>query len=399
MDGISPLKIVLAPDSFKESMSAVEAAAAMAAGVRSVLPYAECLEIPMSDGGEGFAAAIGTALDAEPVTVAVTDARGRKATATLMRAGDLGVIDVASAVGLAMVAPDDRDVLASDSRGVGDLVRAALDTGARRLVVGLGGSATNDGGAGMLAALGARLLDAEDRPLSPDPAGLLRLARIDLSGMDPRLGDVRIEAACDVANPLLGPAGASAVFGPQKGASPAEVRELDAILTTLVRLAPDHARELASAPGAGAAGGLGWALMAFLGAGTRPGIELVAETVGLSAAVAGASLVLTGEGSVDTQTLSGKTAAGVARIAGDAGVPCVVLAGRVGPGAEGLLDHGATALVPILTEVTDLATALREGPRNLTRASETVVRIFLAGASRAGSSPAGSSLAGNAPRV
>lgn len=380
------MRIVVAPDSFKESMTAPEAAAAMAAGVRAASPGATCIEVPMSDGGEGFAEAIGIAVAAEYLTVAVTDARGRPATARLVRSGDLAVVDVASAVGLGMVAPADRDVMLSDSRGVGALVRAALDSGARRLVVGLGGSATNDGGAGMLTALGARLLDDRGIPVTPTPAGLRRLARVDLSGMDPRLAHVRVQAACDVTNPLLGDGGASAVFGPQKGASPTQVRELDSILAGLARLAPARARALAAAPGAGAAGGLGWALMAFLDATPRPGVELLAETVDLAGRVADAALVLTGEGSVDAQTMSGKTVAGVAHIAERAGVPCVVLAGRIGPGAEGLIEHGVTALVPIVAEVADLGTVLRDGPRNLARTSEAAVRIFLAGAASAATS-------------
>lgn len=379
------MKIVVAPDSFKESMTAPEAAAALAAGVRAAAPDATCLEVPMSDGGEGFAEAIGTALGAERVVVSVTDARGRHAEAFLVRSGDLAVIDVASAVGLGLVAPEDRDLMQSDSWGVGMLVRAALDSGAGRLVVGLGGSATNDGGAGMLAALGAQLLDESNQPVPPNPAGLRRLARIDLSGMDPRLDTITVQAACDVTNPLLGPTGASAVFGPQKGASPAQVHELDQILEVLVRLAPQQARAVATRPGAGAAGGLGWALMAFLGAEPRPGVDLLAETVDLAGAVAGADLVLTGEGSVDAQTLAGKTVTGVAGVAAAAAVPCVVLAGRIGPGAEGLVGHGVTALVPIVAEVADLATVLRQGPDNLTRAAESVVRIFLAGAASAGS--------------
>ncbi len=377
--GAARLRVVLAPDSFKESMTAARAADAMAAGVLAADPDADCVRIPMSDGGEGFADAIGTALAAERHRVRVTDARGGSTTATLVRSGDLAVIDVASAVGLALVAPRDRDVMAADSRGVGELIRAALDSGARRLVVGLGGSATNDGGAGMLQALGARLLDRDDRPVSPTPAGLRRLARVDLAGLDPRLEQVGIEAACDVTNPLLGPNGASAVFGPQKGATPEQVAELDRILEGMVRLSPPRAHDLATAPGAGAAGGLGWALMSFLGANTRPGVDLLAGTVGLAGAIRGASLVLTGEGSVDAQTLAGKTIAGVAGLAATAHVPCVVLAGRVGPGAEVLLDRGVTALLPILPEVTDLPTALRDGPANLEHAAAAVVRIFRAG--------------------
>lgn len=380
MAELSGLTVVLAPDSFKESMTATVAAAAMAAGVRSALPDADCREVPMSDGGEGFAEAIGTALGADRLEVRTHDARHRPISAAIVLSGDLAVLDVASAVGLELLAPPDRDVMASDSRGIGELVGAALEAGARRLVVGLGGSATNDGGAGMLVALGARLLDGDGRPVDPTPQGLARLARLDLSGLDPRLRTVRVEAACDVTNPLLGPQGASAVFGPQKGATPEQVESLDRILSRLVACSPSETHPVARAPGAGAAGGLGWALMAFLGAVPRPGVELLAETVGLARLVATADLVLTGEGSVDAQTLAGKTVAGVAGIAAAAEVPCVALAGRIGAGAEELLGHGVSALVPIVPEVGDLATALQNGPENLRRASASVLRIFCAGA-------------------
>lgn len=382
MESARSVRVVLAPDSFKESMSAVEAAAAMVRGVRAAAPRTECTAVPMSDGGEGFAAAVGTALGADPLEATVSGARGRPVHATLWRAGDLAVLDVASAIGLALVPPADRNVMASDSRGVGELLLAALDAGTRRLVVGLGGSATVDGGAGMLVALGARLLDADGRTVPPTPEGLTHLDRVDLAGLDRRLADVRVQVACDVTNPLLGPAGASAVYGPQKGATPAQVAQLERVLNRVVDGSAPAARRLAQAPGAGAAGGLGWALMAFLGAAHRPGVELLAETTGLAAAVAEADLVLTGEGAVDAQTLSGKTVAGVARIAADAGVPCVVLAGRVGSDADPLLAHGVTALVPILPETMDLPTALRQGPVNLERAAATVLRVFLAGASR-----------------
>lgn len=375
------MRVVLAPDSFKESMSAVEATAAMVRGVRAVAPRTECVAVPMSDGGEGFAAAVGTALGAEPLEATVSDARGRPVRATLWHTGDLTVLDVASAIGLALVPSAERNVMASDSRGVGELLLAALDAGSRRLVVGLGGSATVDGGAGMLVALGGRLLDTNGRRVPPTPDGLAQLDRIDLSGLDPRLARVQVQAACDVTNPLLGPAGASAVYGPQKGATPAQVEQLEGVLTRLVDSCPPAARRLAQSPGAGAAGGLGWALMAFLGAAHRPGVELLADTTGLAAAVADADLVLTGEGSVDAQTSSGKTVAGVARIAAGAGVPCVVLAGRIASDSDPLLAQGVTALVPIVPEAMDLPTALRHGAVNLERAAATVLRVFLAGAS------------------
>lgn len=372
------MRIVLAPDSFKESLTAPEAAAAMARGVRSAAPDAEYVEVPLSDGGEGFTDALATALDARLLEIGVHDALGRPVTGYVARDGDRAILEVAAAVGLDRIAPAERDVLRAESAGVGELIRAALDDGARHLVIGLGGSATTDGGAGMLTALGVRLLDDAGEPIGPVPTGLERLARIDTSGLDPRLADVTVEAACDVSNPLTGPEGAAAVFGPQKGASPAQVEQLDRLLARLAQVA-EHTATHAAAAGAGAAGGLGYALLAFLGATMRTGIDLVTDTVGLGGTVAGADLVITGEGSVDAQTLSGKTPAGVAQVAARAGVPCVVVAGRVAPDADVLLEHGVAALMPMVHEAARLEELLARGAENLERATATVVRLWCAG--------------------
>lgn len=369
------MRIICAPDSFKESMTATVAAAAMARGVRSVHRDAEVVEVPLSDGGEGFVSALATGLDAEVRHLVVPDALGRDTRADWALAGDLAVIEVAQAVGLERIAPADRAVRQSVSTGVGELIGAALDAGARRIVVGLGGSATNDGGAGMLAALGVRFLGGDGAELSPTPAALARLASVDVSGLDPRLGEVAILAACDVSNPLCGPQGASAVFGPQKGASDDDVGFLDGVLDRLATLTaqaldarnpstrrpePQH-----SAVGAGAAGGLGWALMTVLGATMRPGFEVVAETVGLDGLIAGADLVLTAEGSVDSQTLSGKAPAGVIVVAAAHEVPVVVFGGRVAEDVSDLFGAGVRAVIGITPEGTPLATALEQGPANL----------------------------------
>lgn len=371
------MRVICAPDSFKESLTAAQAAAAMARGVRRASPDAVVVELPMADGGEGFVDALASALSADVREIALTDALGRPARGSYALAGDVAIVEVAQAVGLGAIEPGERDILSSSSAGVGTLIAAALDAGARRLVVGLGGSATNDGGAGMLSALGVRFLDAAGDAVAPTPSGLSRLASVDAAGLDRRLAGVRVEAACDVTAPLCGPGGASAVFGPQKGATPEQVPVLDALLGRLADVAGKGAEALL--PGAGAAGGLGWALLAFCGATTRPGIELVAELTGLDAHVRDADLVLTGEGSVDAQTLQGKTPAGVARVAAAHGVPVVVLAGRVADDADVLLDAGVTALVPITRGVVDLPTALREGAANLERATATALRLFLAG--------------------
>ncbi len=374
------MRFVLAPDSFKESMSAREAVAAMERGVRSVLPDAVCVAAPVADGGEGTVDALVASLHGELVQVPVTGPLGAAVGARYgwVAAERLAVVEVAAAVGIDLVPLAVRDPLRATSIGVGELLRAALDRGARRVVVGLGGSVTNDAGAGMLHALGLRLLDAEGEQLSPVPVALEGLARVDPTGLDPRLRDLEVEIACDVTNPLLGPTGASAVFGPQKGASPEMVARLDAALAVLAgHLAEVAGRDVAGTPGAGAAGGLGAALLAaFPRARIRSGVEVVLEAVHLDDALRGADLVLTGEGSVDAQTMHGKAPYGVAQAARRQGVPVVVLAGRIGPGAEQLYRHGVRALVPIVGNVTDLPTALAEGPANLEAAVATVCRLL-----------------------
>ena len=366
--------VVCAPDSYKESMTAPEAAQAMAEGVRDVAPDAVVIQLPMSDGGEGFAAAIAAATGAAWVPVTVPDALGREVQAGYVWSpgSRRAVVEMATAAGLEGIAPGERDVRRSSTVGVGRLVHAALEAGARHVVVGLGGSATNDAGAGLLVELGARFTDDDGADLVPVPAELERCASIDASRLDPRLRDCLVEAACDVSNPLLGPRGASAVYGPQKGATPDDVAYLDEVLARLVSLAPPAAKLAAALPGAGAAGGLGWALLGFLGARMRPGVELVAETVGLDAAVAGADLVLTGEGSVDAQTLQGKTPAGVAAVAARHNVPVVVLGGRVTDDARALASE-SVRLVSITPDGQPTSEAVRRGSENLRRAVSRVV--------------------------
>ena len=359
-----PVRVVCAPDSFKHALTARAAAAAMAAGVRDAWPDAEALELPLSDGGEGFTDALAGALGARLVPVPVRDALGRPATATFALAGALAVIEVASAVGLEAIGDAERAIWDADTRGVGDLIAAALDAGATDLLIGLGGSATNDAGAGMLAALGVAFLDADAAPVATTPRGLADLARVDAAGLDPRLAGVRVRVASDVDAPLTGPRGASAVFGPQKGATPDDVPRLDTVLGRVAELAERTA--VARAPGAGAAGGLGFALMAFLGAELGPGIDLVAGLLDLDAFVAGADLVLTGEGSADAQTLAGKAPAGVAAAARRHGVPVAIFAGRVEPEADALLaDDTVEALVVITPEGTPLPQALASAGENL----------------------------------
>lgn len=375
------MKVVLAPDSFKESMTASEAVAAMRAGVLSVLPEADCVGVPMADGGEGTVDAVVDALHGQRIDAEVTDALGRPILARYgyVQLRQLAVIELAAAAGLELIDPDERDVLRASTFGVGQLIRSALDRGAEEFLVGLGGSATNDGGTGMLTALGAAFLGADGNPLEPGGAALRHLDRIDLSGLDARLGDVGIRVASDVTAPLLGPTGASAVFGPQKGATPGQVELLEAGLSRLVSvttatLGDAHPQRR----GAGAAGGTGFALAEFLGAVSRPGVDEVAETVGLERALRGADWVFTGEGSVDAQTVMGKTPFGVAQLAVRAGARVVIFAGRVAPDACVLHDHGVERLVAITAEGTPLERALREGAEALTRATAEVCRDLAA---------------------
>lgn len=371
------MKIVLAPDSFKESMTATEAVAAMRAGVHAVIPDAECVGVPMADGGEGTVDAVVDALHGQHVEAKVSDPHGRTITARYgyIPLRQLAVIEMAAASGLELIAPDRRDVLRASTFGVGQLISSALDRGAEEILIGIGGSATNDGGAGMLTALGASFLDDKGAPLEPGGAALRQLDRIDLSGLDPRLRDAHIHVASDVTAPLLGPTGASAVFGPQKGATPADVQTLESALT---QLATVTLRTLGKADpqrrGAGAAGGLGFALVEFLGAKSKPGVEEVAATVGLERALRGADWVFTGEGSVDAQTVMGKTPFGVARAATRAGARVVIFAGRVAPDASVLLEHGVERLVAITADGTPIEQALREGAESLTRATADVCR-------------------------
>ncbi|WP_394559070.1 glycerate kinase [Aquipseudomonas alcaligenes] len=355
------MKIVIAPDSFKESLSAPDVAAAIARGWHQVYPEAEVLLRPMADGGEGTVDAVLAATGGERRECLVRGPLGDPVPAHWGWLGEgTAVLEMAAASGLHWVPRERRDATLTSSFGTGELIRAALDAGATRIILGLGGSATNDGGAGLLQALGVRFLDADDAELPPGGATLARLARVDVSGLDPRLLQARVEIAADVDNPLCGPRGASHVFGPQKGANPQQVELLDAALGHYARviaatLGDDHSRQ----PGVGAAGGLGFAAKAFLHAGFRPGIELVAELSGLAAAVQGADLVITGEGRLDSQSLHGKTPVGVARVAKAAGVPVVALAGSLGEGYQALYDAGI-----------DAAFSLTSGPQSLEQAMQ-----------------------------
>ena len=375
------MRIVLAPDSFKESMTALAAAEAMADGVRRVVPDARCDLVPMADGGEGTVQALVDALGGVLVQASAHDALGGEAEAWYghVAVGGLAVIELAAVSGLAMIPPARRDVLRASSYGTGEVIRDALDRGARRFIVGIGGSATNDAGAGLASALGVRFLDVDGAELPPGGGALARLASVDVSGLDPRLAQCRFEVACDVDNPLLGPRGASAVFGPQKGAGPDQVAALDAALARWADVVePAVGRAVRDVPGAGAAGGVGAALAAFVPTSVlRRGVEIVADAVGLVDRVRGADWVFTGEGAIDAQTIRGKTPWGVLQAAVSVGVPVVMFGGRVTPDASVLLDAGVTALVPI-ADGQPLEQALARGPQNLANAVESTLRRLTA---------------------
>ena len=333
------MRIVVAPQEFKGTLTAEQAAQAMAEGVRRALPDAEVETIPLADGGPGTVPAIVAAAGGRVLRAAVQDPLGRNVEAEwALLDGGTGVLEMAAAAGLWRLRPEERDPLAAGTYGVGQLITAALAAGCQRIVIGLGGSATNDGGAGMASALGVRFLDNEGRELRPGGAALGRLARIDVSALDAGVRACRFTAATDVTNPLCGPDGASLVYGPQKGASPAAAALLDAALRRYGEVIErDLAVPVLAATGAGAAGGLGAGLIAFLNAEVRPGIEVVAEIVRLRDRLRGADLLVTGEGRLDGQTGWGKTVAGVARIAGEEGVRVLIVPGALGPGWEAIL--------------------------------------------------------------
>lgn len=364
------MRIVIAPDSFKESMTAVQAARAMAVGVRDALPTT-CVvdQVPVSDGGEGFAEAVTAAWSASWQEVTTVDALGRPRTAGFGLDGDRAVVDLASSVGLEHIAQGERDVMRSSTAGLGHVITAAVDAGARSLLIGLGGSASNDLGLGMLVALGARCLDERGGEVEPVPAEFSRIRRIEVGPARRRLEGVSITVAGDVTNPLTGPHGAAAVFGPQKGLFEPAITWVDGEVTRLAAvLGLSH---WACRPGTGAAGGTAFALAAVLGAELATGIDHLARVVGLRERLEEADLLLTGEGTVDGQSLNGKAVSGVLRLACEYGVPSIVFAGRVRIDAaaqQRLSDLGAQRIIQISDPSEALETSLRRGPEHLRRA-------------------------------
>ncbi|VVN77431.1 glycerate kinase [Pseudomonas fluorescens] len=373
------MKIVIAPDSFKDSLSAQGVADAIALGLAEVWPDAQLIKCPMADGGEGTIESVLAACDGQLRRTEVRGPLGATVNATWGWLPDshTAIIEMAEASGLQLVPLNQRDACISSTFGTGQLIRAALDAGAQRVILAIGGSATNDGGAGAMQALGVKLLDAQGKALEPGGLALRHLACIELGDIDPRLATVRFDIAADVDNPLCGPHGASAIFGPQKGASPEQVQQLDHALGHFAEhCAQALNKDVRDEPGSGAAGGLGFAAKAFLDAQFQAGVEVVAELVGLAEAVKNAGLVITGEGRFDAQTLRGKTPFGVARIAREHGVPVIVIAGTLGEDYQALYAHGIDAAFALASGPMTLAQACSEAPRLLHDRASDIARVW-----------------------
>ncbi|MCS2163684.1 glycerate 3-kinase [Scandinavium sp. H11S7] len=376
------MKIVIAPDSFKESLSAQKCAQAIQAGFSAIFPDAEYQCLPIADGGEGTVEAMVAATSGLIVPVTVTGPQGTPVEAFYGVTGDgaTAVIEMAAASGLMLVEPDARNPLRATSYGTGELIRHALRAGIGHIILGIGGSATVDGGMGMAQALGARFLDAQGKELSASGGALLHVERVDLQGLDPLLKKCRIEVACDVDNPLIGPRGAATVFGPQKGATLDMVEALERGLTRYAGVLQTLTDvEVSTLPGGGAAGGMGIAAMVFLNAQLKPGIDIVIEAVGLAQAIDGATLVVTGEGRIDSQTVGGKAPMGVARVAKQFNVPVIGIAGVLGEGVEVVHQHGIDAVFSILPRLAPLPEVLADGQNNLYHCARNIACVIRIG--------------------
>ena len=400
------MKIVIAPDSFKESLSALEVANAIEQGLRQVISDCDIVKIPVADGGEGTVQSMVDATGGSIVSLEVmgplghrvqahygilgdlsnndsdndSDSRSNHGSATVPNTGAIAVIEMASASGLHHVPRELRNPLLTTSYGTGELICDALNRGIKHIILGLGGSATNDGGAGMAQALDILLLDSQGKTLPSGGAALANLAQIDMTNAHPLLSQCTFEVACDVDNPLCGERGASAIFGPQKGATPAMVKQLDTALAhyadVIAQSGMSDQREHA---GAGAAGGMGLGVMAFLNAKLKPGVEIVMQTVGLADKIRGADLVITGEGRIDGQTVFGKTPMGVLKQAKLQGIPTIGIAGCLGDNANAILDHGMAAIFPIIPHLSPLDDVLANAKLNLCNTARNIGAVLMLG--------------------
>lgn len=375
------MKIVLAPNALKGSLTASSAALAMEQGIRKVLPTAEVLLVPVADGGDGLVDVFLHALEGNEVRRTVSGPLWQDVSASFCHVPErqMAAIEMAVASGLALLPPEQRNPMLTTTYGTGQLIAEALRSGARQITIGIGGSATTDGGTGVASALGVRFLDAEGSEVKPIGGNLGRIRQIDDRGLMPEVKQANIDAACDVDNPLLGPRGAARVYGPQKGATPPQVEELEAGLKNLAAcIEKKYGLNVRDLPGAGAAGGLGAGLLAFLGAKLRKGIDLVFAAVRLEERLAGADLVFTAEGQIDYQTKFGKAPAGVAALAQKHGIPCIAIAGSIGEQIEELHAAGISAVFTLCPGPVSLAEAMRKGPEYLEQATAQAFRLYLA---------------------
>lgn len=381
------MKIVIAPDSYKESLSATEVAQAIEKGFREIFPDAQYVSVPVADGGEGTVEAMIAATHGSAHSALVTGPLGEKVNASWGMSGDgkTAFIEMAAASGLALVPPEKRNPLITTSRGTGELILQALDSGASNIIIGIGGSATNDGGAGMVQALGAKLCDANGTEIGYGGGSLNTLNTIDVSGLDPRIKQCAIRVACDVTNTLVGEQGASRIFGPQKGATEPLILELDRNLAHYADIIKKSlGMDVRNVPGAGAAGGMGAALMAFLGAELKSGIEIVTQALNLEEHIHDCTLVVTGEGRIDSQSIHGKVPVGVASVAKKYHKPVIGIAGSLTRDVGVVHQYGIDAVFSVLTSIGTLEEAFRGAFDNIYRASRNIAATLAVGMRSAG---------------
>lgn len=376
------MKIVIAPDSFKESMTALEAAKAIESGFKIAFPKANYEKVPMADGGEGTVQSIIDATGGKLKKLFVRGPLGRKREAFYGLSGDkkMAVIEMAASSGLDKLSVEERNPLKTTTTGFGELISDALDEGVKEIIIGLGGSATNDGGAGMIMSLGAELLNSDNQPIQPTGEGLKDLAKIDLKNLDPRLKEVKIRVACDVDNPLTGSNGAAHIYGPQKGASPEQVEELDRYLAHYAEIIKnDLDKDVDKIEGAGAAGGLGAAFIAFLDADLERGGDLIVDILDLERKIQDADLVITGEGGINHQTIFGKTPIAVSKVAKKYKIPTIAFSGTLNRGFESIYEEGILAAFSIIPELTSLEEALVKGSENLEKTAMNAAQLLKIG--------------------
>lgn len=376
------MKIVIAPDSYKESLTAMEVATAIENGFRQILPNANYIKLPMADGGEGTVQSLVDATNGDIVMQSVTGPLGEVTDAFYGVFGDgkSAIIEMAAASGLHLVEPALRNPLKTTTYGTGELIKSVLDRGIKHIIIGIGGSATNDGGIGMAQALGIRMLDKNGKELGYGGGELAKLTTIDMSGLDPRLSDTCLEVACDVDNPLCGPKGASYVFGAQKGATPEMMELLDKNLAHYAKVMKTQiGKDVVDMEGAGAAGGLGAALLGLLGAELRPGIDIVMDAVKLGELIEQADLVITGEGRIDSQTIHGKTPIGVARTAKKHNIPVIGIAGCLSQDCHVVHNYGIDTVFAVVNRSVDLDTAFNEAAQNVELTSRNIAAAYSLG--------------------